>query len=130
MQHIKIFINIIFDYNVSKTSRGNYYKNKTRDWFIKKGYKVELCEFLCGIPIGGGKIVFKKRDVLASDGIAYNDNEFILWNSKHYTNDKQSIKNRGKQYAKNYNEIKTPSFIKKQIIIWELRKKEPMVIDC
>lgn len=115
---------------MSKNSRGTYYKNKTREWFKNKGYTVELCEFLCGLPIGGGKIIFTKRDVLASDGVAYNDTEFILWNSKHYTEDKVSMDSRAKQYQKDYLNIKTPPFIKKQIIIWELRKREPTVYHC
>jgi len=113
---------------VSTNQRGNYYKRKTRDWFKKQGYTVELTEFVCGRMIGKGKIIYQKKDVLASDGIAYNDQEFILWNSKHTTTGNIAVeKSRGK---KEYKQITVPPFIQKQLIIWKPRIKEPIIINC
>lgn len=113
---------------MSTTSKGNYYKRKTKDWFEKQGYTVEICEFTYAVPIGGGRMIFKKKDILASDGIAYNKNEFILWNSKHTsTGQIYYEKYSGK---KDYRNIVVPDFIKKQLIIWQPRKKQPDIIEC
>ena len=112
----------------STVKRGNYYKKKTQKWFEDKGYTVELTEFVCGRPISKDKIIYIKKDILASDGIAYNEKEFILWNSKYYDEvSSNSIDNRAKQYLKDYEEIKVPPLIKKQIIIWKPRIKEPFI---
>ena len=109
----------------SSTSRGNYYKRKTKKWFEDKGYTVELTEFVCGRMIGKGKVIYQKIDVLASDGMAYNEDEFILWNSKHtITGDISGVKHKG---LKEYREIKVPPFIEKQVIIWQPRIKQPDV---
>jgi len=111
----------------STVQRGNYYKRKTKKWFEDKGYTVELTEFVCGRMIGKGKIIYQKKDVLASDGVAYTDTEFILWNSKHtVTGEIAQMKSSGK---KNFMEIKVPPFIKKQVIIWQPRVREPAVFD-
>jgi hypothetical protein len=111
----------------STVSKGSYYKNKTREWYQKKGYTVELTEFVCGRMIAPGKIIYTKKDILASDGIAYNENEFILWNSKHTTTG--SIANEKSSGKKDYEKIKVPKFIKKQLIIWQPRIKEPTIIE-
>jgi hypothetical protein len=112
----------------STNSRGNYYKRKTRDWYEAQGYTVELTEFVCGRMIGKGKIIYQKRDVLASDGIAYNAKEFILWNSKHtVTGVTDQMKYKGKE---EYKKILVPPFIRKEVIIWQPRIKEPKVIKC
>ena len=114
---------------VSSVARGNRYKAKTKQWFIKNGYIVELTEFTAVRFIGKGKQIYVKKDILASDGIAYNDKEFILWNSKSVIKD-QYVAREKSQGLKEYREIKTPPYIKKQLIIWKLRAKEPIVIDC
>lgn len=111
---------------VSTVKRGNYYKKKTQKWFEEKGYTVELTEFVCGRPIGDNKIIYMKKDILASDGIAYNEKEFILWNSKH--TDTGSISDQKSKGKKAFEEIKTPPFIEKQLIIWQPRVKQPEVI--
>lgn len=111
----------------STTSRGNYYKRKTRDWFEKQGYTVELTEFVCGRMIGKGRIIYQKVDVLASDGVAYNNKEFILWNSKAASSYRQAIDLKSKG-SKEYRGIEVPPFIKKQLIIWEPRK-QPTVVE-
>jgi len=109
----------------STNSRGNYYKRKTKQFYEDQGYTVEYTEFVAARPIGGGKMIYMKKDILASDGIAYNDKDFILWNAKHtITGDISVEKSRGK---KKYEEIKVPEFIKKELVIWEPRKK-PTVI--
>lgn len=112
---------------VSTTKRGNYYKNKTREYYQKLGYTVELTEFVCGRQVAPGKIIYSKKDILASDGIAYNDTEFILWNSKSVIKEEYVSKEKS-QGKKDYEKIKVPPFIKKQLVIWQSRK-EPIVIN-
>ena len=109
----------------SSNSRGNYYKKKTQKWYEDQGYTVELTEFVCARQIPG-RIIYKKVDILASDGIAYNEKEFILWNAKSTNMGHVSwLKSTG---SKDYRNINTPPFIKKQLVIWEPRKK-PVVVD-
>lgn len=115
------------DSTKSTVKRGNYYKDKTRKWFKKKGYTVELTEFTAVRFVGKGKQIFVKKDILASDGIAYNEHEFIIWNSKHTTTG--SIANEKSSGKKDYEKIKVPKFIKKQLIIWQPRIKEPTIIE-
>lgn len=112
----------------STVKRGNYYKNKTKKWYEDHGYTVELTEFVCGRQIAPGKIIYQKKDILASDGIAYNKDEFILWNSK-YAVGKESFASVKYQGKEEYKKIKVPKFIKKKLIIWIPRKKIPEVIE-
>jgi len=64
-------------------------------------------------------------DIENKDKHYLNDKDFILWNAKHtITGDISVEKSRGK---KKYEEIKVPEFIKKELVIWEPRKK-PTVI--
>ena len=66
---------------MSNVSKGNYYKRKTKDWYEKQGYVVQLTEFACGMIIRGRQI-WRKVDIFGSDGIAIDGKEIIFWNSK------------------------------------------------
>jgi len=104
----------------STTSRGNYYKRRSKEYYEKLGYTVELTEFVTTRFIGKAKPIYVKKDILKSDGIAYNEKEFILWNSKHtLTGNISSEKSSGK---KDYEAIIVPPFIKKHLIIWQPRQ--------
>lgn len=111
----------------STVSKGNYYKRRSKEYYEKLGYTVELTEFVCGRMIGKGKFIYQKRDILASDGIAYNDKEFILWNSKH-AETWSLYKTNESKYIKEYEQIKVPPFIRKQLTVW-IPRKEPIIID-
>lgn len=111
----------------STTSRGNYYKTKTKDWYEKQGYTVQITEFMCGRVIGQGKIIYCKKDVFGSDGISMNGTDIIFWNSKHtLTGDIAVEKSRGK---KEFEKYPFPKSVKKQLVIWQPRKKVPDVFD-
>jgi len=110
----------------STNKRGNYYKVKSREYYESRGYTVELTEFVCGRMVAPGKIIYSKKDILCSDGIAYNEQEFILWNSKHTTTG--NIANEKSSGKKDYEKIKVPPFIKKQLIIWQPRQK-PVIVE-
>lgn len=110
----------------SNTSRGNYYKTKTKEYYEKLGYTVQITEFMCGRQIAPGKIIYQKRDVFGSDGIAMNGKEIIFWNSKStIINDIATVKSSAKIEFEKY---PFPSCVKKQAVIWEPRKK-PLIVD-
>jgi hypothetical protein len=112
-------------------SKGNYYKIKTKRWFEEKGYLCEYLEKLQRIVTkdkksGNEKIIWIKRDLFYSDGIAIlPDKEIIFWNSKF---GKSNIA----EGFKNYNNLKLPKIpqIKKWLVVWEVRKQEPEIIEC
>jgi len=102
-------------------NKGNYYKVKTKKWFEADDYTVEYLEKLQHV-YAKGKVIYIKRDLLGADGLAVNDNEFILWNS---------ISNRGDiaKHIKRFKEYPCPDFIKRYVILWESRAKEPELIE-
>jgi len=111
----------------STTSRGNYYKTKTKAYFEKLGYTTQITEFMCGIQVAPNKIIYIKKDVFGSDGISMNEKEIIFWNSKHtltgsIANEKSSGK---KEFAKH----PFPLSVKRQLVIWQPRQKNPTIIE-
>ena len=114
---------------VSTTSRGNYFKSKTKKYFESKGYYTEITEFMCGRQIAPNKIIYVKKDVYGSDGISMNGTETIFWNSKHFTT-KESYNEQVRKGKKEFAKFPFPKFIKRQLIIWQLKVKNPIIIDC
>jgi hypothetical protein len=113
----------------STTQRGNYYKKKTQVWFEKQGYTVQITEFMCGRMVAPGKIIYVKRDVFGSDGIAMNGEEIIFWNAKHCsTDDKNNIDTQIRQGKKEFASYPFPTTVKRQLVMWQPRKKEPQII--
>ena len=102
-------------------SKGSYYKTKTKKFFEADGYTVEYLEKLQHI-YAKGKVIYIKRDLLAADLLAVNDKEFILANV---------ISNRGDlaKHIKRFKEYPNPPFIKRYVILWEPRAKEPELIE-
>ncbi len=105
----------------TKKKSGNYYKHKTAAWYRNDGYTVEYLEKLQHI-YAKGKVIYIKRDLLGADGLSVNDTEFILWNC---------ITNKGdlSKHIKRFKEYPNPSFIKRLIVYWEARAKEPEIIE-
>lgn len=95
--------------------------------YEKMGYTTQLTEFLTSRPIGGGKIIYVKKDVFGADGISMNREEIIFWNSKF-----MSTKHSGEQSRSSgkleFAKYPFPSSVKKQIVIWETRK-DPVIYD-
>lgn len=112
----------------STTSRGNYYKSKTKAYYEALGYTVQITEFMCGRQIAPGKIIYVKKDVFGSDGIAMNGEEIIFWNSKHFTGT-NTLANEKSSGKKDFAQFPFPSCVKRQLVIWEPKKK-PVIIDC
>lgn len=111
---------------MSNVSRGNYYKKRSLEWFKKRGYNCELLEINYTLR-APGRVIYKKFDPIGSDGVAWNEHEFILWNAKStITGSISSVKSSGKRDYKDY---KFPNFIKKQLIIWKPRDREPSIVE-
>jgi hypothetical protein len=111
----------------TNNSRGAYYKKRTKEYLEKKGYTVQLTEFISSRPIGGGKMIWTKKDVFGSDGIAMNGTEIIFWNAKStITGEQKQVKHSGRKEFALY---PFPDCVKRQLYIWEPRK-EPVIIDC
>lgn len=111
----------------SSTSRGNYYKRKTKDWYEKQGYTVQYTEFTCGRMIGKGKIIYMKVDVFGSDGIAMNGKEIIFWNAKSTIIGKKGVSTEKSRGKKEFEKYPFPDCVKRQLVIWEPRK-QPIII--
>jgi len=108
---------------VSTTSRGNYYKRKSKEYYEKLGYAVQLTEFMCATVIKG-RCFYRKIDIFGSDGIAMNGKEIIFWNSKALTSERKEaltevIGHTRIEFAK----YPFPSTVKRQAIIWKSRQK-------
>ena len=112
----------------SIVSRGNYYKRKSKEYYEKLGYTVQLTEFCCGMIIKG-RCIYRKIDIFGSDGIAMNGNEVIFWNSKATTRDVQDGISKMKSSAKlEFEKYPFPTSVKKQAIIW-LPRENPIIFD-
>lgn len=112
----------------TKKNRGNYYKLRTRNWFRKKGYDCELSEKLYPIIdkdkiTGETKLIgYRKSDIFGSDMIAMNGEEIIFANSKF---GRQNITEGLKEFAK----YPFPSCVKRWVVVWEFRAREPEIIE-
>ena len=58
-------------------SKGDYYKYKTKRYFIAKNYSTEYLERNQRI-FRGGQIFFKKQDVFGADGVSMKKNQIIF----------------------------------------------------
>lgn len=112
----------------STTSRGNYFKAKTKKYFESLGYETQITEFVCGRQIAPNKIIYVKKDVFSSDGISMNGKDIIFWNSKHTTTG--NIANEKSSGKKDFSKHNFPLSVKRQLIIWQPRQKKPTIIDC
>lgn len=113
----------------STSSRGNYYKRKTKEYYESLGYTVQITEFMCALMIKG-RCIYRKIDVFGSDGISMNSKEIIFWNSKHMAQG-QKLNSDGQmtRAKQEFGKYPFPPTVKKQIVMWEPRKK-PTIIDC
>lgn len=105
------------------TNKGNYYKLKTKKWFIKKGYACEYLEKLQRIVTSSGDgVIYIKRDIFGADGLAMNQDDIIFWNSKL---GRKNIAQGLKEFAK----FPYPTVVRRWVIVWEYRAREPEVIE-
>jgi len=112
----------------STVSRGNYYKRKSKEWYEKQGYTVQLTEFMCATVVKG-RCFYRKIDIFGSDGIAMNGKEIIFWNSKATTPDRKDGIAKMKSKTKlEFEKYPFPKSVKRQAIIWQPRQK-PLIVN-
>ena len=108
----------------SNSTRGNYYKKKTKELYESLGYVVQLTEFTSGMFINGHP-VFRKVDVFGADMIAMNGKEIIFINSKSTISGRTSTEKSGGR--KDFAKYPFPPFVKRHIVMWEPRKKPDII---
>jgi hypothetical protein len=116
-------------------TKGNYYKRKTKDFFVKQGYVVEYMEKLQRIVTTGEdkkgkekkqKLIWVKKDLFASDLLAIGNGEVI------FIQVKSGNKTTGiniKKAVEEFNRYPFPDFVKRYIVVWRERQRDPEIID-
>jgi hypothetical protein len=104
-------------------NKGNYYKLRSKKWFINKGYVCDIVEKLQSIWVKG-RVIYIKRDLFGSDLLAMNGEEMIFANSVF---GKKNIASHIKEFH-NYPYPKSTK-IKRWILSWELRAREPEITE-
>lgn len=106
-------------------NRGNYYKYKTKKWFEKQGYCCDYLEKLQRV-YSNGQLIYVKRDLFASDILAFNQNEIIFCQVK---SGKKDTGINIKKAIEEFSKYPFPKFVKKWIVLWRERQQEPDIID-
>lgn len=101
-------------------NKGNYYKLKTKKWLVAQGYQCDYLERLQRLYTPKG-VIFVKRDMFASDILAMNEEEIIFVQVKL---GRKNIASAYKEFAK----FVFPPFVKRWIIVWEERARQPEII--
>jgi len=113
---------------VSTTSKGNYYKRKSKEYYESLGYFTQLTEFVTAIKTPKG-MFYRKIDIVGSDGLSMNGKEIIFWNSKATTEDREDgIIKMKSEAKKEFEKYPFPKYVKRQAIIW-LPRKKPIIYD-
>ena len=104
-------------------NKGSYYKLKTKKWLEKKGYQVSFLERLQSI-YAGGKVLYVKRDQMASDLLAVSNSEIIFVQVKFGKKNTAAAIKEFKKF-----EFPGESCCLLWIVIWELRAREPEIVE-
>lgn len=107
---------------MSKIAKGNYYRHKTIEFLKEQGYEVEILEKHQRV-MSKGQVLFIKRDIWGCDLIAKNDSEIIFIQCK--TNRADISKG-----MKELNKTPWPSHVKRWVVLWTPREKEPEIIEA
>jgi len=112
----------------STTSKGNYYRKRSKEYYEKLGFFTQITEFVTSIKTPKGTF-YKKIDIAGADGLSMNGKEIIFWNSKATTEDRENGISKMKSEAKvEFEKYPFPPCVKRQVIIW-LPRKEPLIFD-
>ena len=107
--------------------KGRYYLLKSRDYMKDLGYETEIVEKVQRIVTkddrGKHHVLFSKKDLWGADLVARNKEELIWVQVKCNSCD---IATGIKQLCTDDN---WPEFIKRWVICWEPRQKEPEIIE-
>ena len=105
---------------MSRSSKGAYNKKKTLDWYRSKGYTAAYVEILTWV--GPGHKIPVKKDLFGADGVAFNEKEFIWWNSTDITH--------VAAHVRVFRRFKFPPGVKPVVVVWTSRVKEPEVFNA
>lgn len=83
---------------------------------------------LQGIFIPNRGMYYRKSDLFGSDGIAMNKDEIIFWNSKATVGDAVA-KSKIQHGIDEFNKFPFPKFVKRQLIVWVPKVRQPEVIN-
>lgn len=111
----------------STTSKGNYYKKKTKEWYEKLGYEVQLTEFSCATVIKG-RCFYRKIDIFGADMICMNGKEIIFANSKHTSTGRVATEK--SEGLRDFRKHLFPKSVRLQLVIWQPRVREPIIVDA
>jgi hypothetical protein len=106
------------------TAKGNYYRNRTKQWLQSLGWEVESLERSQRIVIqdekapGGLRVIFKKHDIWGADLIAKNGEAVLFVQSK----------SRDDHVAKGMKEISVGGWpdspcVKRWVTVWPPRRR-------
>lgn len=112
---------------MNKIAKGARTLKKTKDYFIAQGYSVESIEknqtVFTKAKDGTAKYFFLKKDLWGGDLIcAHKEKNELLW---------LQVKTNKTDVSKGKKELETnplPKFVKKAVIWWLPRKKEPEIL--
>lgn len=106
---------------MSRVSKGNYYRLRTKKWFEKKGFWVETIEKTQRIFVKG-MVIFKKSDLAGADLLAMDGAQIIFANSVF---GKKNVASHLKEFAK----YPYPAFVERWVVVWEKGWREPEIIE-
>lgn len=106
---------------MSNSSKGNYYRLKTKKMLESDGYEVEYLEKYTSIYVGDGKVIHKKKDLFACDILAMNGKEIRFIQVK-------AGRSHIAEGIKGFFEHKFPMDSRREVWIWEARQ-EPEIIE-
>ncbi len=110
-----------------QVKQGNFYKKKTKDYFLKLGYQCELTEKNTAKFIPNRGVFYTKSDLFGSDGMAMNGRKIVFWNSKS-TEDITKRRNEIlKEGARVFRSQQFPPFVILLIVIWAVKARTPEV---
>ena len=101
--------------------KGNYYRNKTKAFLEADGWVVENIEVPKRIFVKG-QMFYTRKDLWAGDLIAVKDQTLLVIQNKSNPVDI----NKG---IKELKEAPWPNSVKKWVVIWPLRAREPKIIQ-
>jgi len=102
-------------------NKGNYYKLRTKKWFLDKGYYCDYLEKYQRI-FSKGRVIFIKKDLAGADGFAMNGDSIIFWQCK-------LNRSHIAEGIKGFKQFPYPNTVDKWIIVWKPRAKEPEIIE-
>ena len=100
--------------------KGNYYRNKTKAFLEKDGWKVQNLEIPKRVFVKG-QVFYTRQDLWGADLICVKNEELLIVQNKSNPVD----------ISKGIKELKKapwPDFVEKWVVIWPLRAREPQII--